>query len=88
MEHEISILYFLIISSIMFQCKAHLVAHARPKRIACCQEGNYCNRNLSLPYYANVSPQGSQLYVYESIFVARLVAKVENSDLEIFVFQE
>ncbi|VDK87752.1 unnamed protein product [Litomosoides sigmodontis] len=41
-----------------FTCKAHLVAHARPKSIACCQEGNYCNRNLSVPTYINVSPEG------------------------------
>uniref|UniRef100_A0A915PZE8 receptor protein serine/threonine kinase n=1 Tax=Setaria digitata TaxID=48799 RepID=A0A915PZE8_9BILA len=41
-----------------FTCKAHLVAHARPKSIACCQEGNYCNRNLSVPAYVNVSPEG------------------------------
>ncbi|VDP11304.1 unnamed protein product [Onchocerca flexuosa] len=41
-----------------FTCKAHLVAHARPKSIACCQEGNYCNRNLSVPAYINVSPEG------------------------------
>ncbi|VDK64903.1 unnamed protein product [Onchocerca ochengi] len=41
-----------------FTCKAHLVTHARPKSIACCQEGNYCNRNLSVPAYINVSPEG------------------------------
>ncbi|VDN00998.1 unnamed protein product [Thelazia callipaeda] len=40
-----------------FTCQAYLIAHARPKSIVCCQEGNYCNRNLSVPSYSNISPE-------------------------------
>ncbi|MFH4977134.1 hypothetical protein AB6A40_003843 [Gnathostoma spinigerum] len=44
-----------------FTCKAYLVAHASPKSIACCYEGNYCNRNLTVPAYANISPEHEDL---------------------------
>ncbi|CAG9535673.1 unnamed protein product [Cercopithifilaria johnstoni] len=56
-----------------FTCKAHLVAHARPKSIACCQEGNYCNRNLSVPTYANVSPEGVIVDRYGSYMTATII---------------
>uniref|UniRef100_A0A1I8EXC3 receptor protein serine/threonine kinase n=1 Tax=Wuchereria bancrofti TaxID=6293 RepID=A0A1I8EXC3_WUCBA len=56
-----------------FTCKAHLVAHARPKSIACCQEGNYCNRNLSVPAYVNVSPEGVIVDHYVSYVTVTVV---------------
>uniref|UniRef100_A0A1I7VIL7 receptor protein serine/threonine kinase n=1 Tax=Loa loa TaxID=7209 RepID=A0A1I7VIL7_LOALO len=56
-----------------FTCKAHLVAHARPKSIACCQEGNYCNRNLSVPAYANVSPEGMIVDSYTSYMTVTII---------------
>lgn len=56
-----------------FTCKAHLVAHARPKSIACCQEGNYCNRNLSVPAYVNVSPEGVIVDHYVSCVTVTII---------------
>lgn len=39
-----------------FQCKGYLSPHSRPMSIACCYEGNYCNKNITPPPYANVPP--------------------------------
>ncbi|VDK18299.1 unnamed protein product [Anisakis simplex] len=47
-----------------FTCKAHLIAHATPKSIACCYEGSYCNYNLTVPPYRNVSPNGTLPYFF------------------------
>ncbi|VDM47999.1 unnamed protein product [Toxocara canis] len=54
-----------------FTCKAHLMAHATPKSIACCYEGAYCNYNLTVPPYINVSPEG---FIVHRKFPSRLVA--------------
>uniref|UniRef100_A0A158Q8S6 receptor protein serine/threonine kinase n=1 Tax=Elaeophora elaphi TaxID=1147741 RepID=A0A158Q8S6_9BILA len=56
-----------------FTCKAHLVAHARPKSIACCQEGNYCNHNLSVPAHVNVSPEGVIVDQYASYMTVTVI---------------
>lgn len=52
-----------------FTCKAYLVAHMTPKSIACCYEGAYCNYNLTVPPYANVSPEG---VIVDTLFYQRL----------------
>uniref|UniRef100_F1KXX2 receptor protein serine/threonine kinase n=1 Tax=Ascaris suum TaxID=6253 RepID=F1KXX2_ASCSU len=54
-----------------FTCKAHLVAHATPKSIACCYEGAYCNYNLTVPPYINVSPDG---FIVHREVSSRLIA--------------
>lgn len=35
----------------LLQCKGHLVPHLEPTSIACCADGDLCNRNLR-PMYA------------------------------------
>ncbi len=40
----------------MLQCKGHLVPHLEPTSIACCSDGDYCNRKLQ-PMYV-LPPEG------------------------------
>ena len=39
-----------------FQCHAHLSSHHQPRTIACCYDGEYCNRNVTLPGYNKQTP--------------------------------
>uniref|UniRef100_A0A914VD03 receptor protein serine/threonine kinase n=1 Tax=Plectus sambesii TaxID=2011161 RepID=A0A914VD03_9BILA len=43
-----------------FQCNGWRSSHTQPKSIACCDEGNYCNKNITPPPFSNVpsTPEG------------------------------
>ena len=41
----------------MLQCQGHLVPHLEPASIACCSDGDLCNRDLR-PMYALVDDDG------------------------------
>ena len=53
-----------------FQCKGHLVPHEVPKSIICCNEEDFCNRNL-YPNHFNIPPKdpnGIQLRLKVNLF--------------------